>query len=81
MIRWALIDAVWNAPNGQACRGPAPAGLHRREVALHPVGRYPYAEQWRPALVVVLFIGMILASCDRRMWGRRLLLLWPAGWP
>jgi general L-amino acid transport system permease protein len=27
----------------------------------------------------VLFIGMILASCDRRMWGRRLLLLWPAG--
>jgi len=50
-------------------------------VALHPVRPVSVAEQWRPALVVVLFIGMILASCDRRMWGRRLLLLWPAGLP
>src|SRR5258707_5193950 len=80
MIRWALIDAVWNAPNGQACRGAGACwafiGEKWRFILF---GRYPYAEQWRPALVVVLFIGMILASCDRRMWGRRLLLLWPAG--
>ncbi len=82
MIRWALIDAVWNAPNGQACRGAGACwafiGEKWRFILF---GRYPYAEQWRPALVVVLFIGMILASCDRRMWGRRLLLLWPVGSP
>ena len=23
LIRWAFIDAVWDAPNGQACRGPS----------------------------------------------------------
>src|SRR5438045_9620648 len=21
LIRWGLVDAVWSAPNGQACRG------------------------------------------------------------
>ncbi len=42
-------------------------------------GRYPYAEQWRPLFAVAIFIGLILASCDRRMWGRRLTLLWPSG--
>jgi general L-amino acid transport system permease protein len=80
MIRWALIDAIWSAPNGQACRGAGAcwAFIHEK-LRFILFGRYPYAEQWRPALVVVLFIGLILASCDRRMWGRRLLLLWPAG--
>src|SRR5206468_5009919 len=29
--------------------------------------------------VVVIFIALILASCDRRLWGRRLALLWLAG--
>src|SRR5881398_190496 len=28
---------------------------------------------------MVIIIGLILASCDRRLWGRRLILLWPAG--
>jgi general L-amino acid transport system permease protein len=85
MIRWALIDAVWNAPNGQACRGPGGQEVGAcwafigEKLRFILFGRFPYAEQWRPLLVVVLFIGLVLASCDRRMWGRRLLLLWPAG--
>jgi general L-amino acid transport system permease protein len=85
MIRWALIDAVWNAPNGQACRGPGGQEVGAcwafigEKLRFILFGRFPYTEQWRPLLVVVLFIGLVLASCDPRMWGRRLLLLWPAG--
>ena len=28
---------------------------------------------------MLIFIGLILASCDRRLWGRRLMLLWLGG--
>ena len=84
LLRWALIDAVWSAPNGQACRvasGDAGAcwafiGEKFRYIFF---GRYPYAEQWRPLACVVIVIALILASCNRRLWGRRLILLWPAG--
>jgi general L-amino acid transport system permease protein len=84
LIRWAVIDAIWNAPNGQACRpGGQEAGACWAFIGekwrFILFGRFPYAEQWRPLFVVVIFIGLILASCDRRLWGRRLMLLWPAG--
>src|SRR6266513_1340532 len=80
LIRWAFIDAVWDAPNGQACRGAGACWAFIGEkLRFIRFGRFPYTEQWRPLLVVALFIGLILASCDRRLWGRRLLLLWPAG--
>ncbi len=39
-------------------------------------GRYPFAEQWRPAAVVALFIGLYAASAWRRAWRRELALVW-----
>lgn len=85
VIRWALIDAVWQAPNGQACHeaGGQEAGacwaFVGEKARFILFGRFPYAEQWRPLLVVVLFVGLILGSCDRRLWGLRLVLLWLVG--
>jgi general L-amino acid transport system permease protein len=80
MIRWALVDAVWIAPNGQACRGDGACWAFIGEKFRFILfGVYPYAEQWRPLFAVVIFIAMILASCDRRLWGRGLILLWPSG--
>jgi len=37
-----------------------------------------YAKDPNPDAVLI-FVAMILASCDRRLWGRRLILLWIAG--
>src|SRR5437870_5298275 len=80
LLRWALIDAIWSAPNGQACRGEGACwafiGAKLRFILF---GRYPYAEQWRPLIAVLIIVGMIVASCDHRLWGQRLMLLWPAG--
>src|SRR5947209_4503799 len=80
LIRWMFIDAIWSAPNGQACRGEGACwafiGEKWRFIFF---GRFPYDAQWRPLFVMVIIIGLILASCDRRLWGRRLILLWPAG--
>ena len=85
-LQWALIDAVWSAPNGQACRG-GPGGEEvgacwafiGEKLRFILFGRYPYQEQWRPLVVVVVFVAMIAASCDRRFWGRGLLLIWLLG--
>ncbi|HUZ74786.1 MAG TPA: amino acid ABC transporter permease [Stellaceae bacterium] len=81
---WAVIHAVWSAPDGRACiaasggKGACWAflGYWARFILF---GRYPYAEQWRPLVVVVLFVALLLASCARRLLGWRIAVLWLAG--
>jgi general L-amino acid transport system permease protein len=80
LVRWLFVDAIWSAPNGQACRGDGACWAFIGEkIRFILFGRFPYEEQWRPLVVVLLFIGMIAASCDRRMWGRRLAVVWLGG--
>src|ERR1044071_2071417 len=85
LVEWAFIDAVWSAPNGKACRGPGgeEAGacwaFIGEKLRFILFGRYPYAEQWRPGVVVLIFVAMIAASCSRLLWGRKLALLWLLG--
>jgi general L-amino acid transport system permease protein len=80
VIRWAVIDAIWHADSGRACRGDGACWAFIAEKGRFILfGRFPYEEHWRPLFVVVIFIAMILASCDRRLWGRRLAILWLAG--
>jgi general L-amino acid transport system permease protein len=77
VIRWALIDAIWSAPNGAACHGGGACWAFIGEkLRFILFGRYPIDQDWRPIGVVVIFLLMILAACDRRLWGRRLALLW-----
>jgi len=80
VIRWALVDAVWSAPNSRACRGAGAcwAFIHEK-FRFILFGTYPYEQHWRPFVAVLIFLALILASCDRRLWGRRLVLLWLAG--
>src|SRR6201987_4910617 len=80
VIRWALVDAIWHADSGRACHtGGACWAFIAEKGRFILFGRYPYEEHWRPLFTVVIFIAMILASCDRRVWGRRLVVLWIAG--
>jgi general L-amino acid transport system permease protein len=80
VIRWALIDAIWSAPNGQACHnGGACWAFIGEKLRFILFGFFPAGETWRPVLVVAIFIAMILVSCNRRSWGRRLAGLWVVG--
>ena len=57
-LDWGVIHAVWSAPDGRTCRALsndegacwAFVGHWYRFIVF---GRYPYAEHWRPALVIV----------------------------
>jgi general L-amino acid transport system permease protein len=80
LIRWGLIDAIWSAPNGQACHGAGACWAFIGEkLRFILFGFFPAGETWRPVGVVVIFLVMIIAACDRRMWGRRLAILWGVG--
>jgi general L-amino acid transport system permease protein len=80
IIRWAFVDAIWSADSGRACRGDGACWAFIAEkLRFILFGRYPYQEHWRPLFVAVIFVALILASCDRRLWGRRLIFLWLAG--
>jgi general L-amino acid transport system permease protein len=80
IIRWALIDAIWSAPNGQACHGGGACWAFIGEKFRFILfGRYPLDEQWRPAAVIVVFGAMIVAACIRSLWGRRLAIIWFVG--
>ena len=80
VIRWAVVDAIWSAPNGQACHGPGACWAFIGETARFILfGRYPVDQDWRPMAVVIIFIGMIGAACIRQLRGRRLIVLWFAG--
>ena len=87
-VNWALIHPVWSVPvNGEradtsACRNVQGIGacwaVITENYRLILFGRYPYEEQWRPAIVVLLFIGLYAVSAMRRFWRKELLLIWIA---
>jgi general L-amino acid transport system permease protein len=87
IVEWGLIHAIWTVPysaNGiadtaicQTIKGTGACwAVLTDKYRLILFGRYPYDEQWRPAIVVVLFIGLYIVSGMRRFWRKELLLIW-----
>jgi general L-amino acid transport system permease protein len=86
-ISWALVNAIWSVPyNAQGvadtsvCQNMKGIGacwaIIPDKYRLILFGRYPYDEQWRPAICVVLFIGLYVVSAMRRFWRKELALIW-----
>ena len=89
LVNWGLINAVWSVPNltngnpdPSACR--AVHGIGACWAAVHDkwrltlFGRYPFDEQWRPAICLALFIGLYIVSGMRRFWRKELAFIWVA---
>ena len=87
-VFWGIINAVWyipdqgNATDTSACRAVQGVGACWAVVTdnyrVMLFGRFPYGDQWRPAIVVALFIGLFVVSAMRRFWRKELLLIWIA---
>jgi general L-amino acid transport system permease protein len=79
LIGWALIHAVWRGP-AEACHAAAGLGacwaVIGEKYRFILFGTYPYEEQWRPALAVLLFVLLVGASSWRRLWSRALIGIW-----
>src|SRR5471030_2483739 len=79
-LNWAVVNAVWTAPSGQDCRGHGAcwALIHEKYRFIF-FGTFPYEQQWRPLLAIIAMLAMLLTSADRRMWNKRLILIWAVG--
>ena len=81
-IEWGIINAVWR-PELAACRaldhGGACWGVIAEKFRVIFFGRYPFEEQWRPLIATLLMLSLIVASCYRGFWSRKLIAAWVAG--
>jgi general L-amino acid transport system permease protein len=87
LVEWGVVNAIWSVPYGDtgiadtsACQNAKGTGACWAVIAdkyrLILFGRYPYEEQWRPLIAVLLFIGLYAVSAMRRFWRKELVLIW-----
>ncbi|MCC0003191.1 MAG: amino acid ABC transporter permease [Methylobacteriaceae bacterium] len=63
LARFLFIDAIWDAPNGEACRAPGAGACWAyiwRKAGYFAYGSYPLAERWR--VDVVFILGAVLIA-------------------
>jgi general L-amino acid transport system permease protein len=83
-VRWGLINAVWWVPDdqSQACRALRGIGacwaVITEKYRFILFATYPFDQQWRPALAVVIFVALFFVSGLRRFRRKELILVWLA---
>ena len=84
-LAWGVFGAVWSldGQSSNVCREMRGSGacwaLIGENYRFILFGTYPFQEQWRPALVVLLFISLYVVSALRRFWNSRLIIIWVVG--
>jgi len=80
-VDWALLNAVWPGEPGTMCRQASGACWAFLAEKFNQIlfGIYPRGEHWRPALVCVFILVMVVVSLDPRQWRLRTVGLWLAG--
>ncbi len=78
LISWVFVDAVWTGGDPALCRaaGGACWAMIDEKHRFILFGLYPFDQQWRPLLAVVLFVGIIAVSCYPPFWRPWLAALW-----
>ncbi len=76
-LQWAVLDSHWSG-TADDCRGASGAcwSFVRHNYRFILFGFYPYEEQWRPALCIAIFVGMLFISKNPIRWSRKLLYGW-----
>jgi general L-amino acid transport system permease protein len=80
LFRWAFIDSLLfsTAKECQTCKG-ACWSVITKNIRFILFGFYPHELQWRPLLAMVIMIGLIVFTWDRRHWKKPLAYFWVAG--
>jgi general L-amino acid transport system permease protein len=83
LIDWALLNAVWSPNNATLCRTAAAHGACWAFVTdryrFFLFGTFPAAEQWRPAMAMLLLLALYALSAWQRVAGARLIAAWGLG--
>ena len=82
VFNWAIVDAVTGPQPAAACRAPGAGACWSfiyEKWRFILFGLYPPDQHWRPALAIFIIIAMLVASCDKRLWGWMLAAIWLSG--
>ncbi|MBW1893486.1 MAG: amino acid ABC transporter permease [Deltaproteobacteria bacterium] len=79
-FRWAVIDSYWFSA-AEACRGGEGAcwSIIPANIRFIIFGFFPYESQWRPLVAMILLVGLLFYSRDRKHWRKSLAYAWVAG--
>ncbi len=79
-LRWAFIDSTWSA-SGRQCHqiGGACWSVVTKNIRFITFGFYPYDQQWRPLVAMIILVVLLLYSRNRNYWKKSLFYLWTAG--
>ena len=78
--KWAFVDSVW-LTSGKACHAAAGAcwSVVTQNYRFILFGFFPYEQQWRPLLAMLMLFALLLFSRDRTRWKKPLLYAWIIG--
>jgi len=79
-FRWAFIDSAWTT-SGEACRKVIGAcwSIIYSNFRFMMFGFYPYEQQWRPFLAMMILFSLLFYSRDRTHWKKSLAYAWTIG--
>ena len=78
LVRWGVINAVWFDPDPASCRAASGACWNFIWAKLGQLlfGIYPFEQRWRPGVVCVLILSLLVWSVRPASWRGRLGALW-----
>ncbi|MER9934241.1 amino acid ABC transporter permease [Mesorhizobium sp. M0088] len=78
LLRWGVFDATWTGTSTDCAAASgacwAFVGAKFRFILF---AFYPPALQWRPLVVMVLLLGLLVVTAQPRFWRKELLIAWP----
>ena len=84
LVQWGYWNAVWlvSDNNPGACRAVRGLGacwaVVPEKLRFILFGTYPFNQQWRPALAMLIFIALFYLSSRPKWWRKELALIWAA---
>jgi general L-amino acid transport system permease protein len=84
LVQWGYWNAVWLVPdnNPGACRAVRGLGacwaVIPEKLRFILFGTYPFNQQWRPALAMLIFLALFYLSSRPTWWRKELALIWAA---
>ena len=81
LLNWALVRAVWSPDRAPACRDSQGAcwAFVADKYRFILFGTFPAEEQWRPAVVIAILVGLYCLSGFQLVRRLKLACLWFAG--